>query len=116
MKKIIVAFAFLLAFTTNVAAQSVTDYEVRYGCNPADAKNYDTQRLRQQFVVENLFSPDKVSITYTMHDRFIVGGAMPVTRQLPVEAIDPLKAPNFLHRREIGIINVGGTGKVTVGD
>lgn len=116
MKKIIVAFAFLLAFTTNVAAQSVTDYEVRYGCNPADAKNYDTQRLRQQFVVENLFSPDKVSITYTMHDRFIVGGAMPVTRQLPLEAIDPLKAPNFLHRREIGIINVGGTGKVTVGD
>ena len=54
MKKIIVAFAFLLAFTTNVAAQSVTDYEVRYGCNPVDAKNYDTQRLRQQFVVENL--------------------------------------------------------------
>ena len=114
MKKIIVAFAFLLAFTTNVAAQSVTDYEVRYGCNPVDAKNYDTQRLRQQFVVENLFSPDKVSITYTMHDRFIVGGAMPVTHDLKLEAFPELRAPYFLHNREIGIINTAGDGVVIV--
>jgi 4-deoxy-L-threo-5-hexosulose-uronate ketol-isomerase len=59
---------------------------------------------------------DEINMVYTMYDRLMVGGAFPVTKPLALETIDPLKAPNFLHRREIGIINVGGAGKVKVGD
>lgn len=51
-----------------------------------------------------------------MYDRMVVGGAMPVGEVLQLEAIDPLKAPYFLTRREIGIFNVGGPGVVKAGD
>jgi len=91
-------------------------YEIRFASHPADAKNYDTKRIREEYLVENLFVKDEINMVYTMYDRMIVGGAFPVTKQLAQETIDPLKAPNFLHRREIGIINVGGAGKVKVGN
>ena len=91
-------------------------YEVRYASHPADAKSYDTTRLREEYLVENLFVKDEINMVYTMYDRLIVGGAFPVTQPLALETIDPLKAPNFLHRREIGVINVGGAGKVKVGN
>jgi len=91
-------------------------YEIRYASHPADAKNYDTTRLREEYLVENVFVKDEINMVYTMYDRLIVGGAFPVTQPLALETIDPLKAPNFLHRREIGIINVGGSGKVSVGN
>ena len=90
-------------------------YEVRYASHPADAKNYDTKRIRQEHLVENVFVKDEINLVYTMYDRLIVGGAFPVGKALALESIDPLKAPNFLNRREIGIINVGGAGKVKVG-
>lgn len=102
--------------TASVMAQTHTNYELRYATHPEDVKRYDTQTLRRRFVVEKLFSPDSVNLVYSIHDRFIVGGVMPVKERVQLETIDPLKAPNFLHRREIGIINVGGTGTVTVGD
>lgn len=97
-------------------AQKNTTYQVRYASNPKDVKNYDTQRLREEFLIEKLFSPNQVHMVYTLHDRFIIGGAMPTTQELALEAIDPIKSPNFLHHREIGIINVGGKGTVTVGN
>ncbi len=106
---------FALCFTTLSVAQK-TNYEVRHASHPSDVKNYDTETLRKHFLVEKIFAADEVNMVYTMYDRFIVGGAMPVANALPLEAIDPLKAPNFLHRREIGIINVGGPGRVTVGN
>lgn len=104
-----------LCFATLAVAQK-TNYEVRYASHPNDVKNYDTKTLRRHFLVEKVFAADEVNIVYSMYDRFIVGGAMPVAKPLPLEAIDPLKAPNFLHRREMGIINVGGPGRVTVGN
>ena len=55
-------------------------------------------------------------MVYSMYDRMIVGGAMPVAETLRLEAIDPLKAPFFLTRREMGIFNVGGPGVVKAGD
>jgi 4-deoxy-L-threo-5-hexosulose-uronate ketol-isomerase len=90
-------------------------YEIRYSSHPADAKSYDTKRIREEYLVERVFVKDEVNLVYTMYDRLIVGGAFPATKPLALETIDPLKAPNFLHRREIGIINVGGAGKVKVG-
>ena len=91
-----------------------TNYEVRYASHPADAKQYDTARLRREFLIERLMAADEVNMVYTMYDRLIVGGAVPVSEKLELEAIDPLKAPCFLHRRELGVINVGGPGTVEV--
>ncbi|MGI6572375.1 MAG: 5-dehydro-4-deoxy-D-glucuronate isomerase [Fermentimonas sp.] len=93
-----------------------TNYQLRYAAHPADVKKYDTSRLRQDFLIEKVFSADEVNMVYSMYDRLVVGGAMPVKEALQLEAIDPLKAPLFLHRREIGIYNVGGKGKVKAGD
>ena len=93
-----------------------TNYQVRYAAHPEDARSYDTERLRRDFLIENIFSANEVNMVYSMYDRMIVGGAMPIDEALPLEAIDPLKAPYFLTRREIGIFNVGGAGTVRVGD
>lgn len=94
-----------------------TNYELRYASNPVDAKTYDTSRLRKDFLIDTLFVADEVNMVYSMYDRMIVGGAMPVNEKLKLEAIDPLKAPYFTTRREIGIFNVGeGVGVVQVGE
>jgi 4-deoxy-L-threo-5-hexosulose-uronate ketol-isomerase len=93
-----------------------TNYELRYAAHPEDAKSYDTQRLRRDFLIERVFSEDEVNMVYSMYDRMIVGGAMPVKESLHLEAIDPLKQPIFLRNRELGIFNVGGKGKVKVGE
>lgn len=93
-----------------------TNYELRYAAHPEDAKSYDTQRLRKDFLIEKLFSTDEVNMVYSMYDRLVVGGAMPVKEKLHLEAIDPLKQPVFLCRRELGIFNVGGAGTVYIGD
>ena len=93
-----------------------TNYQVRYAAHPEDTKSYDTERLRRDFLIENVFTANEVNMVYSMYDRMVVGGAMPVGEALPLEAIDPLKAPYFLTRREIGIFNVGGAGTVRVGD
>ena len=92
-----------------------TNYEVRYASNPMDAKSYDTTRIRKDFLIENVFVKNEVNMVYSMYDRMIVGGAMPVGEKLLLEAIDPLKAPFFLTRREMGIFNVGGKGRVIAG-
>ena len=93
-----------------------TNYEIRYAAHPEDARHYDTARLRRDFLIERLFVEDEVNMVYSMYDRMVVGGAMPVGEVLPLEAIDPLKAPYFTTRREVGIYNIGGTGVVKVGD
>lgn len=91
-----------------------TNYEVRYASHPQDAKQYDTKRLRKEYLVEKVFSADEVNMVYTLYDRLVVGGAMPLNETLVLEAIDPLKSEFFLSRRELGTYNVGGPGKVTV--
>jgi 4-deoxy-L-threo-5-hexosulose-uronate ketol-isomerase len=91
-----------------------TNYEVRYAAHPEDARHYDTARLRRDFLIESLFVTDEVQMVYSMYDRMIVGGAMPVSEALPLEAIDPLKAAFFTSRREVGIYNVGGPGLVHI--
>ena len=94
-----------------------TNYELRYASHPEDAKHYDTTRLRRDFLIEKVFAKDEVNMVYSMYDRMVVGGAMPVDECLKLEAIDPLKAPFFTTRRELGIYNVGeGAGIVKVGD
>ncbi|MCX6254141.1 MAG: 5-dehydro-4-deoxy-D-glucuronate isomerase [Bacteroidia bacterium] len=82
--------------------------ELRYAGHPKDVKSYDTERLREEFLIEDVFIADEISLVYSMYDRYMVGGAMPVRKELKLETTDELKAEQFLDRREMGIINVGG--------
>ena len=93
-----------------------TNYELRYAAHPEDAKHYTTSRLRKDFLIEKLFATDEVNMVYSMYDRMVVGGAMPVDEALHLETFEHLKQPSFLCSRELGIYNVGGKGKVKVGD
>jgi 4-deoxy-L-threo-5-hexosulose-uronate ketol-isomerase len=100
----------------NKQKEMKTNYQLRYASHPEDARQYDTARLRRDFLIERLFVDDEVNMVYSMYDRMIVGGAMPVGESLLLEAIDPLKAQWFTQRREVGIYNVGGDGIVRVGN
>lgn len=92
----------------------MTKYSFRYASHPDDAKSYDTTRIRQEFLIDNLFNEDQINLVYSMYDRLIVGGAMPVNGEVKLDTIPYLKSENFLDRRELGIINVGGEGEVSV--
>lgn len=91
-------------------------YEIRYAVHPEDAKQYDTEKIRKEFLMPNIMQVDEINLVYSMYDRYIVGGAIPVLKTLELEVIDPLKARFFTQRREIGIINVGAKGTVKVND
>ncbi len=88
--------------------------ELRTACSPLDMKHYDTTRLRKEFLIDDLFKADDVKMVYSHIDRIITGSAVPVTKALTLDAGDELRAEYFLQRREIGIINIGGEGTVTV--
>ncbi|MBR2011394.1 MAG: 5-dehydro-4-deoxy-D-glucuronate isomerase [Clostridia bacterium] len=88
--------------------------EVRQPANAKDAKHYTTERLREEFHISNLFTNDNVKMVYSHIDRIITAGVMPVTKPLALEAGKELAAEYFLQRREMGCINVGGKGTVTV--
>lgn len=89
--------------------------ELRYAAHPDDVKKYDTDKLRKEFLIENVFIADEISLVYSLYDRYMVGGAMPVKNALKLESPDELKAGQFLDRREMGIINVGGDAVIDAG-
>ncbi len=89
-------------------------FDVKYASHPNDCKLYDTQTLRKTFLIENLFCAGKIQLTYAHQDRMIVGGAMPTENPLDLGAFEELGTEYFLQRREMGVINVGGQGSVTV--
>lgn len=92
----------------------MTNSEFRYAHHPNDVKKYTTEELREQFLIPDIFLKDQIKLVYSMYDRLIVGGVFPASKALKLEPTDDLKAEYFLERRELGIINVGGKGKVTV--
>ena len=96
----------LLATTINYTVQTAT--------HPDDFKNFETEKIRSRFVMEKVMEPDKINVTYTMYDRLVYGGAMPVEKELTLDTFEELKAEYFLERRELGVINVGGPGEVKV--
>lgn len=89
-------------------------YEVRFASNPVDFKHFDTNRVRKEFLVEQVMVEGEINLVYTNYDRFIVGGAVPTNDSLQLDTIEPLKADFFLQRRELGIINVGAEGVVSI--
>ncbi len=88
--------------------------EVRHTTNPTDVKQYTTERLRSEFLIESLFVQEQIKMTYTHYDRMVVGGAFPVKETLTLEAAETLKTEYFLERREIGFLNIGGPAVITV--
>jgi len=88
--------------------------EVRSASNPKDVKHYTTDRLREEFHITGLFSKDNFKMVYSHIDRIITAGFMPVYQELKLEAGKELAADYFLQRREMGCINIGGKGIVTV--
>ena len=89
-------------------------YEERYAYHPDDFKQYDTEKIRKEFLVEKLMDRGNIHLIYSHIERYMVGGAVPVSEPLLLETIEPLKAQYFCERRELGIINVGSTGSVVV--
>ena len=104
------------------AENAYTYYNVRWATGPEDAKHYTTDRLRKEYLIEKVFAPGEVNWTYTMYDRFLIGGAEPTATPLKLTSIAPLyvdeskgtSGRNLLDNRELGIINIGGEGTVTV--
>ena len=88
--------------------------EVRQASNAKDVKHYTTERLREEFHIKNLFTKDNVRMVYSHIDRIITAGLMPVRQTLKLEAGKELAADYFLQRREMGCINIGGKGIITV--
>ncbi|MBP5454209.1 MAG: 5-dehydro-4-deoxy-D-glucuronate isomerase [Lachnospiraceae bacterium] len=87
--------------------------EVRTASNPKDVKNYDTARLREEFLIDDLFKKDEIKLVYSHIDRIITGSAVPV-KPLKLEAGEELRAKYFLERREMGVINIGAPGFITI--
>ena len=88
----------------------------RYAVHPQDFRSYDTSRIREEFLIEEVFPANDIHLVYSLYDRYIVGGTQPGTTPLKLETFDALKADYFLERREMGLINVGGPAVVTADD
>lgn len=87
--------------------------EVRYSAHPDDVKKYTTRELRKHFLIQNLFQSNTVTMVYSHVDRMITGGVIPV-QEVQLEAEAGMGVDYFLERRELGMINIGGAGIVTV--
>ncbi len=88
--------------------------EVRYASSNKDAKNYDTQRLREEFHIGGLFQKDEIKLVYSHYDRIIAGSACPAEKELKLEAGKEIGAEYFLEGRELGVINIGEPGSIVL--
>lgn len=86
--------------------------DVRYSNHPSDVKHYTTEELREQFLIEKVFLENEINLVYSHNDRIIAGGAMPINNELKLESGKELASDYFLELREMGVINIGGSGKV----
>ncbi len=93
-----------------------TKCEVRYASHPDDVKKYNTQELRKHFLVENLFEAGEVKMAYSMVDRMVAGGAVPLEKSIELVPASIFKTGFFTSRRELGLVNIGGEGIVLVDD
>jgi len=120
-KRTFISMALLAGAFVSMGAQQSVNFQT--ACHPEDVKHYDTKTLRERFVMEKVMEADKINLTYSHYDRFIYGGAMPVTKDLKLENfrdlgldVDPgITDKYFLYNRELGVVNCGeGDGWVIV--
>ena len=88
--------------------------ELRTAASPRDVKHYTTERLREEFLITPVFCEDEIKLVYSHIDRIITGSAMPVDKSLVLTAGQELRAEYFLQRRELGVINIGGPGRILI--
>jgi 4-deoxy-L-threo-5-hexosulose-uronate ketol-isomerase len=88
--------------------------DVRYSHHAEDVKKYDTETLRRHFLIDKVFIPGEVTMTYSHYDRIIAAGIMPAGAALTLAVSKELACEYFLERREMGVINIGGKGTITV--
>lgn len=88
--------------------------EVRYTHSPEDIRHYSTEQLRKEFLVEKVFVPGEINLTYTHNDRMIFGGVVPTSTALEIKLDKELGVTYFLERRELGVINIGGAGFIEI--
>ena len=98
----------------NYIKEDLSKMEIRCASNPKDVKHYTTERLREEFHISKLFTKDNIRMVYSHIDRIITAGLMPVFHELKLEGGKELAADYFLERREMGCINIGGKGIITV--
>jgi 4-deoxy-L-threo-5-hexosulose-uronate ketol-isomerase len=91
-----------------------TDFDIRFAIDPVSAGTMNTEELREHFLIEELFTLGGINWTYTHYDRMAVGGAMPGGKALALETIKPTGTANFLDRRELIAVNIGGIGTISV--
>lgn len=87
--------------------------DTRYGHHPDDFKRYDTEKIRSEFLIPQIFAPDEILLTYSHVDRVIAGGAHPVSKELKLVGGKAFGTDVFLERRELGLICIEGQGEVT---
>lgn len=88
--------------------------DVRYSNHPFDVKFYITSELREHFLVSNIFEMDSINFTYSHNDRILFGGVMPVLEEIKLESSKELASSYFLELREMGVINIGGSGSIII--
>ena len=98
----------------NYIMEDLSKMEIRNASNPKDVKYYDTDRLREEFHISKLFTKDNIRMVYSHIDRIITAGLMPVFQELKLEGGKELASDYFLERREMGCINIGGKGIITI--
>lgn len=86
--------------------------EIRFANGIEETKHMDTDQLRKNYLVSDLFTADKINLVYSHYDRVIIGGVNPIAKTIELPNHPELRAEYFLERRELGIINVGGDGVV----
>lgn len=90
------------------------EMETRYTHSPEDIRHYSTEQLRNEFLVEKIFVPGTIQLTYTHNDRMIFGGVTPTDQSLEIQLSKELGVEYFLERRELGVINIGGAGTIEI--
>mgnify|MGYP002715524883 CR=1 FL=1 len=93
---------------------STQNMETRYTHSPEDIRHYSTEDLRREFLVEKVFVPGEITLTYTHNDRMIFGGVTPTEEPLEIQLSKELGVDYFLERRELGVINIGGPGSIEI--
>jgi len=88
--------------------------DIRYAEHPDDVKAYTTEALRSHYLFDPVFIEDEINLCYTHVDRVVFGGAYPVAKSLRLEGGEDFGSEVFLDRRELGVITIGGEGRITV--
>ncbi|MCF4099350.1 5-dehydro-4-deoxy-D-glucuronate isomerase [Maritalea mediterranea] len=93
----------------------MSQVETRYAIDPQSAKSFDTQALRDNFHVDGLFVPGELKLVYTHYDRLILGSAVPKDEDIELDHVAETGTDNILERREMGVLNIGEPGTISVG-